>query len=94
MSTQLISNSDKLRAEYNPTTPIKKYIAKVEKCMDIAANGSTPYSQEQILTIAFNAMYQTGLWYEIADNYNKQQGRILQPTALFKIIFNKTQSIH
>eukprot|EP00957_Ditylum_brightwellii_P013847 1043269-Ditylum_brightwellii.AAC.1 len=32
--------------------------------MDTAANGSTPYSQEQILTIAYNAMYQTGLYNE------------------------------
>eukprot|EP00957_Ditylum_brightwellii_P168004 12789171-Ditylum_brightwellii.AAC.1 len=32
--------------------------------MDIVANGGTPYSQEQILTIAFGAMYQTGLYNE------------------------------
>eukprot|EP00957_Ditylum_brightwellii_P088743 6758260-Ditylum_brightwellii.AAC.1 len=33
--------------------------------MDIAANGGAPYSQEQILTLAFNAMYRTG-------RYNKK----------------------
>eukprot|EP00957_Ditylum_brightwellii_P148865 11333063-Ditylum_brightwellii.AAC.1 len=32
--------------------------------MGIAANGGTPYSQEQILTIAFDAMYRTGLYNE------------------------------
>eukprot|EP00957_Ditylum_brightwellii_P173983 13246411-Ditylum_brightwellii.AAC.1 len=39
-------------------------IARIEKCMDTAANGGTLYSQEQILTIAFDAMYQIGLYNE------------------------------
>mmetsp|Transcript_3853 Transcript_3853/g.5724 ORF Transcript_3853/g.5724 Transcript_3853/m.5724 type:complete len:144 (+) Transcript_3853:368-799(+) len=63
-STQLTANSDELRTEFDPTNPIKKYITQIEKCMDIAANGGTPYSQEQIPTIAFGAMYQTGLYNE------------------------------
>eukprot|EP00957_Ditylum_brightwellii_P080425 6117137-Ditylum_brightwellii.AAC.1 len=45
-------------------TPIEKYITKIEKCMDIVANGGAPYSQEQILTLAFDAMYRTGLYNE------------------------------
>eukprot|EP00957_Ditylum_brightwellii_P092111 7013537-Ditylum_brightwellii.AAC.1 len=32
--------------------------------MDIATNGGAPYSQEQILTLAFDAMYRTGLYNE------------------------------
>eukprot|EP00957_Ditylum_brightwellii_P083508 6348584-Ditylum_brightwellii.AAC.1 len=56
-STQLTANSDELRADFDPTTCIKKYITRIEICMDIAANGGAPYSQEQILTIAFDAMY-------------------------------------
>eukprot|EP00957_Ditylum_brightwellii_P076588 5821010-Ditylum_brightwellii.AAC.1 len=64
MSTQLTANLDKLRVDYDPTTPIETYIAKVENCVDIAANGGTPYSQEQILTIAYDAMYRTGLYNE------------------------------
>eukprot|EP00957_Ditylum_brightwellii_P031842 2414632-Ditylum_brightwellii.AAC.1 len=51
-----------MRADYDPTTPIEKYIAHVKKCMDIAANGGAPYSQEQILMLAFDAMYRTGLY--------------------------------
>ena len=60
-STQLTANDEEMRANYDPTTPIEKYIALIEKCMDIAANGGAPYSQEQILTLAFDAMYRTGL---------------------------------
>eukprot|EP00957_Ditylum_brightwellii_P090145 6866155-Ditylum_brightwellii.AAC.1 len=51
-------------ADYDPTTPIEKYIARIEKCMDIVANGGAPYSQEQLLTLAFDAMYCTGLYNE------------------------------
>eukprot|EP00957_Ditylum_brightwellii_P188501 14350347-Ditylum_brightwellii.AAC.1 len=32
-------------------------MAKVENCIDITANGGTPYSQEQILTIAYTGLY-------------------------------------
>eukprot|EP00957_Ditylum_brightwellii_P008306 628971-Ditylum_brightwellii.AAC.1 len=51
-----------MRADYNPTTPIEKYIAQIKKCMVITANGGAPYSQEQILTLAFDAMYRAGLY--------------------------------
>eukprot|EP00957_Ditylum_brightwellii_P144516 11008453-Ditylum_brightwellii.AAC.1 len=53
-STQLTANNDKIRADYDPTAPIEKYIAQVEKCMDIAANGGAPFSLQQILTITFD----------------------------------------
>eukprot|EP00957_Ditylum_brightwellii_P093612 7128437-Ditylum_brightwellii.AAC.1 len=58
--TQLTANDKEMRADYDPTTLIEKYIAKIKKCMDIAANGGAPYSQEQILTLAFDAMCCTG----------------------------------
>eukprot|EP00957_Ditylum_brightwellii_P169299 12885207-Ditylum_brightwellii.AAC.1 len=53
-----------MRTDYNPPTRIEKYIARIKKCMDIAANGGAPYSQEQILMLAFDAMYRTGLCNE------------------------------
>eukprot|EP00957_Ditylum_brightwellii_P083623 6356765-Ditylum_brightwellii.AAC.1 len=51
-----------MRTDYEPTTLIEAYITRVEKCMDIAANGGTPYSQEQILALAFDVMYRTRLY--------------------------------
>eukprot|EP00957_Ditylum_brightwellii_P065803 4991502-Ditylum_brightwellii.AAC.1 len=61
-STQLTANNDEICADYDPTAPIEKYIARVEKCMDIAANRGAPFSLQQILTITFDAMYRTGLY--------------------------------
>eukprot|EP00957_Ditylum_brightwellii_P017619 1327340-Ditylum_brightwellii.AAC.1 len=49
-------------ADYNPLTPSEKYITKVEKYMGITTNGGTPYSLEQILTIAYDAIYRTGIY--------------------------------
>eukprot|EP00957_Ditylum_brightwellii_P001328 104117-Ditylum_brightwellii.AAC.1 len=63
-SAQLTTNLDKLQVDYDPTNPIEKYIARVKKCLDTAANGGAPYSQEQILTITYGAMYRTGLYNE------------------------------
>eukprot|EP00957_Ditylum_brightwellii_P094207 7172664-Ditylum_brightwellii.AAC.1 len=58
-----------MRTDYDPTTLIEKYIARIEKCMDIASNGGAPYSQEQILTLAFDAMYRTGLYNKKCITY-------------------------
>eukprot|EP00957_Ditylum_brightwellii_P000566 44011-Ditylum_brightwellii.AAC.1 len=46
--------------------------------MDIAANGDTPYSQEQIPTNAFNAMYQTGLQLQQAAGTNFTSNSAIQ----------------
>eukprot|EP00957_Ditylum_brightwellii_P027425 2073268-Ditylum_brightwellii.AAC.1 len=58
-SMQLAANDKEMHIDYDPITPIEKYIARIKKCMDIVANGGTPYSLEQILTLAFDVMYRT-----------------------------------
>ena len=37
---------------------------RVENCGDYAAAGNTPYSLEQVIGIAFNLVYQTGLFVD------------------------------
>eukprot|EP00957_Ditylum_brightwellii_P120117 9165551-Ditylum_brightwellii.AAC.1 len=61
-STQLTSNTDEIRSNFNLTTPVEKYIAHVEKCMDIAVNGGAPFPLLQFLTLAYDVMYCTGLY--------------------------------
>eukprot|EP00957_Ditylum_brightwellii_P201713 15326867-Ditylum_brightwellii.AAC.1 len=63
-SIQLNANANELRGDYDPSTPIKIKIARVEKCIDIVTSGRAPFSLEQVLTYAFNAMYYTSLYNE------------------------------
>eukprot|EP00957_Ditylum_brightwellii_P031147 2359978-Ditylum_brightwellii.AAC.1 len=60
-STQLIANAKKLRSNHDLTMLIGKYIARMKKCIDIAANGGASCSVEKLLTYAYNRMYCTKL---------------------------------
>eukprot|EP00957_Ditylum_brightwellii_P192386 14646304-Ditylum_brightwellii.AAC.1 len=53
-----------MHRDYDPTTPIEKYIACIEPCMDIVTNGRTPFTLRQIFTIAYDTMCRTGLYKE------------------------------
>eukprot|EP00957_Ditylum_brightwellii_P051274 3887758-Ditylum_brightwellii.AAC.1 len=46
-TTILTANDQELHADFNPSISIKKYIACVENCLDIAANERAPYTEEQ-----------------------------------------------
>eukprot|EP00957_Ditylum_brightwellii_P190925 14538023-Ditylum_brightwellii.AAC.1 len=61
-SMQLTANAVELRGDYDPSTPIEKYIAQVKKCIDIAANDGASFSLEQVLTYAYDAMYHTNVY--------------------------------
>eukprot|EP00957_Ditylum_brightwellii_P187819 14300807-Ditylum_brightwellii.AAC.1 len=75
-------------ADYDPTTLIKKYIARVEKCMDITANRGAPYIPEQDLTITFDAMYRTGLYNEKCITW-EDMGPNNKTWPNWKILFTK-----
>mmetsp|Transcript_19484 Transcript_19484/g.28690 ORF Transcript_19484/g.28690 Transcript_19484/m.28690 type:complete len:408 (+) Transcript_19484:103-1326(+) len=61
-ATMLMDNDRIIKQDYDPTKPIENDIARVEKCLDIAQNGNTPYTLNQLLTLAYDAMFRTGLY--------------------------------
>eukprot|EP00957_Ditylum_brightwellii_P143138 10906170-Ditylum_brightwellii.AAC.2 len=61
-ATMLMDSNRIIKQDYDPTKPIENYIARVEKCLDIAQSGNTPYTLNQLLTLAYDAMFRTGLY--------------------------------
>ena len=58
----LQANDAKLRTPYNANHPLEYLFFQVENDVEYAASGNTPYSPEQVITISFQPLFQTGLF--------------------------------
>ena len=63
-SADLQENDAVFRTPYDINKPIETLFGRVENCGDYAATGNPPYSLEQVLGIAFQIVYQTGLFID------------------------------
>ena len=63
-STDLQENDNVFRTPYNINQPIETLIDRVKNCGDYATPGNTPYSLEQVISIAFQFIYHTGLFVD------------------------------
>eukprot|EP00957_Ditylum_brightwellii_P099038 7543914-Ditylum_brightwellii.AAC.1 len=55
--------------------PIDIYFTKIDDSMQYAADGKTPYTEQQIMISAENAVRKTGMYKEtLEDEDNTQQG--------------------
>ena len=60
----LQKNDSVFRTPFDINQPIETLFDRVENCGDYAAAGNTPYSLEQVLGVAFQLVYQTGLFVD------------------------------
>ena len=63
-SADLQENDAVFCTPYNINQPIETLFDRIEICGDYVAAGNTPYSLEQVLGIAFQLVYQTGLFVD------------------------------
>ena len=63
-SADLQENDAVFRTHYNINQPIESFFGRVKKCGDYAAAGNTPYSLEKFIGVAFQLVYQTGLFVD------------------------------
>ena len=63
-SADLKENDAVFCTPYNINQPIETLFDRVENCGNYAASGNTPYILEQFLGIAFQLVYQTGLFID------------------------------
>ena len=63
-SADLQENDAVFRTPYNINQPIETLFDRVENCSDYTAAGNTPYCLEQVIVIAFQLVYQTGLFVD------------------------------
>ena len=63
-SADLQENDTVFRTHYDINQPIETLFDRVKNCGDYTAAGNTPYSLEQFIGIAFQLVYQTGLFID------------------------------
>ena len=61
-ATTLQDNDKKLRAPYNINQPFETLINQVENAVDYASEGDMPYTLAKVVGIAFQLVFQTGLF--------------------------------
>ena len=69
-ASALQDNGKRLCAPYNRNKPFENLIYQVENAVDYASTGDTPYTPAQVVGIAFQLVFQTGLFN---DDYNLWQ---------------------
>ena len=67
----LQENDSVFRTPYNINQPIESLFDRVKNCGNYAAAGNTPYSLEQVISIAFQLVYQTGLFVDECKSWNR-----------------------
>ena len=61
-ASALQDNEKILRAPYNSNQPFETLIDQVENAVDYASTGDTNYTPAQVVGIAFQLVFQTGLF--------------------------------
>ena len=75
-------NDKKLKEKWDANTPIKMLFDQIEDAQDFAAAAGQPYTNNQLLTTAYNLVYATGLFFDDC----KACCRILGLTALNSLL--------
>ena len=64
LPADLQDNDAKLRAPYDTNHRIKNLSDHVKNAVKYAAASNTPYSPEQVVTMSFQLVFQTGLFLD------------------------------
>ena len=71
-ASALQDNKKRLRAPYNRNQPFETLIYQVENAVDYASAGDTPYTPSQVVRIAFQLMFQTGIFNDDCKLWRRQ----------------------
>ena len=67
----LEENDKKLKEKWDANTPIEMLFDQIEDAQDFAAAAGQPYSNNQLLTMAYNLVYATGLFFDDCKAWNR-----------------------
>ena len=70
--SDLQENDKKLRAPYDPSQPIETFFARIEECREYAAAGNTPYTPQQILSCAYQGVFQAGVFQDGCKEWRRK----------------------
>ena len=61
-------NDKKLKEKWDANTPIEMLFDQIDEAQDFAAAAGQPYTNNQLLTTAYNLVYTTGLFLTTAKH--------------------------
>ena len=53
-----------MRADYDVNQPMEVLIEHIDDAVDMAAAADNPYSAKQIITVAYNLVFKTGIFVD------------------------------
>jgi hypothetical protein len=68
----LIENDERMKTTYDPSQPIEVLFDQIEDAVELADATSAAYTTPQIIAIAYNCLFQTGLYTEACRDWRRQ----------------------
>jgi hypothetical protein len=82
----LQDNDTRMRNNYDPNQPIEAFIDQIEDAISLAAAANAPYTAAQIVAIAYNIIFSTGMFPEACREWRRRP--IVEKTWVnFKVDF-------
>jgi hypothetical protein len=82
----LDDNDAKMKADWDPNQPFEVLIDQIEDSIDMAAAANNPYTPEQVVLIAYNLVFKTGLFDEECKLWRRRPP-IDKTWTEFKVVF-------
>jgi hypothetical protein len=70
--SDLEANDKRFKQAYDPNMPFETLIQQVDDAVEYAAHGENPYSQNQIITNAYNIIFNTGMFADACKEWRRQ----------------------
>ena len=82
------ANDTHMKAGYDVNLPIETLFRQIENAIDYASAGNTPYTPAQVLTIAYQILFQTAIFADDCRDW-KRQPEAYKTWPQFKIDFTR-----
>ena len=70
-ATHIRANDVTFKTPYDPNMPIETLFDQIENSIDYAAAGLTPYTPEQVVTNAYQLIFDTGMFHDDCKIWNR-----------------------
>ena len=70
--TSLEANDKKLREQLDPAQPLEVFFTRIEECQEFASAGNTPYTPAQVLNVAYQVLFASGVYADGCKEWRKK----------------------
>ena len=70
--SSLDANDKTMREPLDPAQPLEVFFTRVEECQEFASAGNAPYTPEQILNIAYQTLFSSGIYSDGCKDWRRK----------------------